>query len=154
MPRSRFDLSRFLIEDITDRPGLFLLRMAGGVLSWFGVGVLALLVWLVYAWLHDHRQIDPLFFLIFAVLAVIGFFCVKVGLRLFLNRPNAYYSILSPIGRGILGCLFAVFALFLLVQSFKTSTDQIESLRVTVLCALFAIGCLYMALRTARARRC
>jgi len=101
-------------KPIKDRTGRFLSRAAGGVLSWAGIGLLALCLWILVAAMRVAASIEPNTVLIGAALALLGTFCVVVGFRMFLNRPNEHGSVLSQAGWLILASIFAVIAIFIL----------------------------------------
>lgn len=142
------------MEQINDPTGRFLLRTAGGVLSWVGIGLLALLIWLISAALDHPRVIDEKWIAICVALLVVGAFCALVGFRMFLNRPNKYGSVLSPIGWNILGSVFAAGALVALATLPRLPTDPPESLLIVAVGGLivFSLGSFYMARETKRVK--
>ena len=147
MFRPRQPLEHLIDEDITDRPGRIMLKLAGGVLSLAGVGLLALSFALLYfAWLDD-RTIDRPWIIIFSICVIVGSLCTIVGFRMFLNRPNAYGSVLSPVGWILLGTLFACGAILCLLLGFSAEAFLLDTLIATLSGALFAVCCFYMAER-------
>lgn len=87
-----------------------LVRAAGFVMSAFGVVLASVDAWYLYRlWLLD--RLDRPIGLAFVVVAgTIAFFCLTVGGRMYLNRPNRYGSLLTPRGWAGLGAVFQVVA--------------------------------------------
>ena len=153
MFRPRQRLEHLIDEDITDRPGRIMLKIAGSVLSLAGVGLLALSFALLYfAWLDD-RTIDRIWLITFSICVIVGAFCTIVGFRMFLNRPNAYRSALSPAGWILLGTLFACGAILCMLLGFSAKASLLDTLIVTLSGALFAVWCFYMAERLRQRNR-
>jgi ATP-dependent Clp protease adapter protein ClpS len=94
-------------------------RVAGGVLLAFGTGLAILAIWVVERQLSLRGSLQ-----LTAAAMVIGFslvaaFCLPVGYRLLLKRPNSYGSLLSPAGWLVVAiCIFSI-AVVLLVYGSK-----------------------------------
>lgn len=83
-----------------------LVRACGFVMSALGVAIGAAGLWFVYRlWVLDRLN-PPVDLVFVAVSVTIAVFCVMVGLRLYLNRPNRYGSLMTPTGWTILGSVF------------------------------------------------
>jgi hypothetical protein len=133
------------VRDMEQRINLLFGRVAGGVLSWFGVGLTAVFLWIAYGMLVDHRALGISTLIALSALAVVAGFCLVAGFRLYLDKPNAYGSFLTPPGWMILGCVFAAMSGFLLFA--ENRPDDFATL---VACtAAFAAGCFYTASRLA-----
>ena len=129
-------------------------RVVGGVLSWLGVGLLAVLAWALFNAISRPNAVDTAAIALCSGLLVVGSFCCLVGFRLFLSRPNTYGSILSPIGWRVLGSLFAIgtvaaFVLFMTGPLAKLAPIPMLVGSVGWL-ALLACGCFYIARRLER----
>jgi hypothetical protein len=107
-----------LTKNISDPSGRFLLRLAGAVLSWAGIGLLALMLWSIEAAVFGDARFGLGAGIFCATLLIVGTFCVATGFRMFLNRPNRYGSILSPRGWSILGIVFGLVGIFTVVTAF------------------------------------
>jgi hypothetical protein len=85
-------------------------RLAGAVLMAFGLGLTALMAFLVerQLTLRGHIERGALIFL--AVCGVLSLFCFPVGYRLITQRPNRYRSVLPPWAWLMLAVLFAATA--------------------------------------------
>ena len=87
-----------------------LVRACGFIMSAFGVALAAVGLWFLYRlWLLD-RLAQPVGLAVVAVSGTIAVFCLLVGLRLYLNRPNRYGSLMTPTGWTILGSVFNLVA--------------------------------------------
>jgi len=86
-------------------------RGAGVVLGVFGLGLLALSIFLIIRQLQHHGQLEADAIVFLAILLPIAWFCLSVGSRLTFSKPNRSGSILSPLGWLILVVLFAALAL-------------------------------------------
>jgi hypothetical protein len=84
-------------------PPRWLAKFCGGVLLWFGVAAMALPVWFLYGLATHDRPIALGAVILVGAFVIVAAFCLAVGWRLFLNRPNRYDSILSPLGWRFLG---------------------------------------------------
>ena len=100
-------------------------RIVGGVLSWIGVAFALLVLYFAYLTVSGGRSWDLARGLILAAFAVLSCFCLLVGFRMFVNRPNAYGSILSPTAWGALGVLFAAGALALIAVGLENARSAI-----------------------------
>ena len=94
------------MDDSTQSPA-WAAKIVGGVLLWVAVGAFGLVLWFAYGLLAPGGQVALGAILFLLGLSAIGLFCLSVGWRLFLNRPNCYGSFLSPVGWRILGVVFA-----------------------------------------------
>ena len=123
-------------EDVvlTGRVHTMLARVAGGLLLPFGIFVLAFLLWgvgRIWSARGDLRSAA----LITLVFSVVGLFCTLVGYRLLFLRPNAYGSLLTPIGWFALAGLFGLTAVVLVVSAI--SSAHYESWYIPLACGGF-----------------
>ena len=81
-----------------DETSKVIARLAGAVLFGFGLALAGFCVFAVERLLTIDRAFDAKPYYVVCGIALIGFFCVLVGYRLALNRPNRYQSILPPLG--------------------------------------------------------
>jgi hypothetical protein len=87
---------------------VWITKFVGGVLLWIALVAFAFVSWALYRFASLHLSVSTFVVVVVFIVLVIGFFCLSVGARMFLHRPNRYHSVLSPIGWRILGSLFAV----------------------------------------------
>jgi hypothetical protein len=136
-------------------------KLAGGILLWIAVASAWLLGWMAWKLSELHRPIalGAIFFM--CAIAIIGTFCLTVGWRLFLNRPNQYGSILGPNGWRALGTIFGLFAVaafaFDVLNLFAPKPGA-EEMMVTistgvVSTAIFSVWCLLTARRITMRRK-
>ena len=122
--------------------------LVGGVISWIDVALLALFIWVLWSAINRPNVVDAGVIALCAGLLIVGTFCALVGFRLFLNRPNKYGSILSPVGWRVLGALFAA-VMVAAFGLFITTTATLPPLPLLIASAdglgLFSCDCFYMA---------
>lgn len=116
-----------------------MVKVAGGVLSWFGIGAAALSIWVAYKALSLPGRVDTFILALIGASAVLAVFCLTVGWRLYLNRPNRHGSALGPLGWRIVGTVLGIAGCALLGLMAARSDAPVD-----VLSALFvsAVGCL------------
>ena len=127
-------------------------KLVGGVLLWIAVAALAFLVWTAHAILWLETPVSTLVLVLVAIVFLIGLFCLCVGWRLFLNRPNRYRSILGPTGWRILGVIFALtlpLVMFAIVAKYK-SNQSIPDFVFGLLSLSFAVVLSWLCFRYAR----
>src|SRR5690348_11658639 len=123
--------------------------LLSGANQWMvrGAGVLLLLFWVALAGV-DVFVLGPILLqgaltrsgaVIVAVLALVTVFSLQVGYRLAFLRPNAYGSLLTPVGWSVLAGLFAVAGVGFTV--FAVSSRQYESFFLPCVCAGFGYQC-------------
>jgi cobalamin synthase len=97
--------------------GMFLMKVTGGITLAFGIGLLALFIWFSFklSALNRLPELGALIFL--GVLVPIILFCLTVGSRLLLNRPNRYGSLFAPFVWRSLGIVFGIAAVSLAAMS-------------------------------------
>ena len=122
-----------------------LARVVGGALGCFGLAGVALFAYFAYAVVGNRRLFEPGVLAFLTGLAAISWFCISVGFRLLLNRPNAYNSVLSPLGWGVLGTLFAAGGLAFVAIGFSHSMRPL--LAGITGSAVFAVACFVMRSR-------
>jgi hypothetical protein len=105
------DLPPDVIERAERQVNAVFAKIIGGVMLWIGVAFVALFVWASYKILLLRRPPEFGMVALLGALAVLAAFCSLVGWRLFLNRPNRFGSILTPLGWRILGAMFGVFTI-------------------------------------------
>jgi hypothetical protein len=91
-----------------EEPPRWLVKLAGGVLSWFGVGAAAFFVWTCYKAFSLPGPVHIAVFVLIGVSALLAVFCLTVGWRLFMNRPNRHGSALGPLSWRVIGALFGL----------------------------------------------
>jgi len=145
------DLPRDVIERAKRRVNAVFAKVIGGVMIWIGVAFVALLVWASYKVVTLDRAPEFGAVLLLGALAILAAFCSLIGWRLFLNRPNRFGSILTPLGWRILGAMFGVFAAAFLIFWVVLLRDGASTgLLVTAVtsvasCAVFCHWCLSAA---------
>lgn len=127
-----------------------MVKLAGGVLAWFGVGAAFLFFWMVYKALSLPGPVHAAVYGMLGLSALLAFFCLTVGWRLYLNRPNRHGSSLGPTGWRVLGALFGLAGVAMLgfAALLPYATVDVRSLT-----ALSGAGCLvfcYWSFRLAR----
>jgi hypothetical protein len=95
-------------------------KILGGVTLWIGLAFVALLLWMLYKIASPNVRIEVWVVILLGVVAAIALFCLVVGYRLFLNRPNRYGSILGPMSWRIVGGFFGLIAVGLASAAFFT----------------------------------
>jgi ABC-type polysaccharide/polyol phosphate export permease len=83
-------------------------RTSGIVLLIAGLAIEALFLFVAERQLSLRDTIERSALVVSVVLSIVGFVCIVVGLRLTLNRPNRYQSLLPPLGWYAISLLFAV----------------------------------------------
>jgi hypothetical protein len=145
------DLPPHIIEDAERRVNAVFAKIIGGVMLWIGVAFVALLIWASYKIMMLNRSPDYWAFVLLGAFALLATFCSLVGWRLFLNQPNRYGSILSPVGWRVLAGVFGVLGAGFLIVSVVLLRDGISSnVLVTAVtsvasCAVFCHWCLVTA---------
>jgi predicted metal-dependent HD superfamily phosphohydrolase len=139
-------------EDKAERiADAILAKVAGGVLLWFGVGLAALVAWMSYHLIARPQVRSLWIFIVVLGLLLLAIFCARLGWRVFLDRPNRYGSIFTPLGWRILAAGFAIIAVTSLSAPFVLSNANlvINVFALTVIssvgCGAFSYGCLRMA---------
>src|SRR5579864_8786266 len=84
-------------------------QLIGLVLIGIGCTCVLLFGYFCYRLLLIHRVPGTQHFVLFAALTVLIIFCFEVGLRLLLNKPNRYNSLLPPIWWYVIGILLLCF---------------------------------------------
>jgi len=126
-------------------------KVIGGVMLWIGVAFIFLFVWAAYKLAQLDHVADFWAFVLLGVFALIATFSSLVGWRMFLNRPNRYGSILSPLGWRVLAGVFGVSGVGVLAASVAllrnddSSTFVIAAVTSIAFCAIFCHLCLMAA---------
>lgn len=129
-------------------------KIIGGVMLWVGVTFIGLLLWVLHAIVVLGRPLNLFVSGIASALAIVGVFCLLVGWRLFLNRPNRFGSILGPVGWRILGGMFGVFFIACFILAIVLLRGDSSEILVTAVTstagsAIFCYWCFYSAKRAA-----
>jgi hypothetical protein len=127
---------------------LLVARGTGGVLSWFGVALIGVFLWLVYVMVTESRPFSVGLVSFLTGLFVVGAFCLVVGFRMYLNRPNRYGSVLTPTGWNVLGLFFATGAVALGTTAFFAPPGP--AIGAGAGCATMSFGCFYCARKLRR----
>jgi len=116
-------------------------KAAGALLLAFGLTASAILVLGTYRIVSsaDSSEIATAVFV--ASLMAVAVFCLAVGYRLFLNRPNKYGSILTPLGWNALGAVFALLAI--VGGTAVLHFGQYTAIAGPALTGVFAVCCFY-----------
>lgn len=85
-------------------------RLAGATLVVACLGLSALVVGMIQRQVDLKGTVEPAVLLFAAVCTIVGLVCGVLGLRLTLNRPNRYQSLLPPPGWYALASVFGVLA--------------------------------------------
>lgn len=85
-----------------------LARLSGVVLLLAGLGLEALFALIVERQLTLRGGIERSVLIFSAIISIVGFVCCLIGLRLALNRPNRYQSLLPPYGWYTMALVFVV----------------------------------------------
>lgn len=101
-------------------------RLIGFVAAAIGLLGLSLAVWATYMVAQLQHPTGGAFAIIGVFLALAVFF-LRVGWRLFFNKPNRFGSIFSPRGWRALGAIFAVLAVAMLVVTAQNLAPRIET---------------------------
>jgi hypothetical protein len=145
-------------QDLERRVNRWLAKVVGGVLLWFGVAAVGLFFWAIYK-IASFGEMPPWkIYLLIAGLAITGIFCLSVGWRLFLDRPNRYGSSLTPMSWRILGTMFgllgAAFIAFTWAFASDAQPDFLSSIAASVASVCLLSYCCFrlarqLAMRTA-----
>ena len=145
------DLPPHIVESAERRVNAIFAKVIGGVMLWFGVAFVLLLVWASYKIVLLDRAPDYWAFALLGVFALLATFCSLVGWRLFLNQPNRYGSILSPVGWRILAGVFGVLGIGLfivpvvLLRGGISNDFLVTAVTSLAACAVFCHWCLLTA---------
>ncbi len=125
-------------------------RAVGAAILSCGVTLLVFLVWFSYrvAIVGKAFELGVLTFM--GVTVSITAFCLFMGYRLSLDRPNQHGSLLSPLGWKVLGGVFALFAIGTAVLFLWVA--QYAGLVGSACAAVFASWCVRAA-KAARERK-
>jgi len=140
-----------VVERAERRVNAIFAKVIGGVLLWIGVTFIALFVWASYKISVLNRALELGAFALLVAFAILAAFCSLIGWRLFLNRPNRFGSILSPLGWRILGAMFAVFAAafvvfwIMLLRDGASTELMVTAVTSVASCAVFCYWCLSAA---------
>lgn len=129
-----------------------MVKLAGGVLAWFGVGAAFLFFWMLYKALSLPGRAHAAVYGMLGLSALLACFCLTVGWRLYLNRPNRHGSSLGPAGWQVLGALFGLAGVAMLGFAVLLPYATLE---VRSLTAISGAGCLlfcFWSFRLARRR--
>lgn len=118
-------------------------RVAGGILLAFGVALVALVSVAVLRQVESVAAADATALLVIALLGVLSIFCLAVGYRLALNRPNRYGSMLSPPAWAVLAGAFALGGFGFAVAAFTAKVPIRGALFGGVSMWMFAALCLW-----------
>jgi hypothetical protein len=128
-----------------------MVKIAGGVLLWFGVGAAALFAWSSYKALSLPGPVHIAVFALIGVAGALAVFCIAVGWRLFLNRPNRHGSALGPVAWRILGALFGMAGAAMLGFALLRGDAPAEIRSIAVFsgggCLLFSYWCFVLTRR-------
>jgi hypothetical protein len=81
-------------------------RIVGALLSSIGFAFWAAIAHLAYVAVENSRVATAAVIGILLGIGTVAYFCTAVGLRLLMNRPNRYGSVLSLRGWAVLGAFF------------------------------------------------
>jgi hypothetical protein len=138
-------------QDLERRANRWLAKLVGGVLLWFGVAAVGLFFWAIYKIASFGEMPDWKIYLLIAGFASIGVFCVSVGWRLFLDRPNRYGSSLSPMSWRILGTMFGLLGAAFIALTFAFASDAQADFLSSIAASVAAVCLLsYWCFRLAR----
>ena len=128
----------------------WVVKVVGGVLLSIGVAFGAFLLWFSYRVLLPKLPTDPWIFVFQAVVAVVALFCLSVGYRLFLGRPNRYGSILGPASWRILGGFWSLLTICLAGGAFLADKSSLDFMETMVWSIIFSGSFAYYCLRASR----
>lgn len=125
------------MENEVKTPNEVLSRLVGVLAAFTGICISVFVVWMLYKLSFLSRP--PIFVgLIFIVLVVpFAIFFLNAGLRLTMSMPNAYGSILSPLGWVALGIVLIVNSLFLLAM-FSPTVESLVMAGMGISCFWFS----------------
>ena len=118
-----------------------LARVAGAVLLLFGVALGALGGVGVVRRIGSLAGVDWSAIIFIAVLGLLSTFCLVVGYRLALNRPNRYGSMLPPTAWAVLAGLFGVAGLGFGATTFTANGPLRGALLGGISALMFAVLC-------------
>lgn len=128
-----------------------LARIAGAILAVFGGGMGAGLLLLIYRLAMTPDDLDRTTLIVMAGLLGLAAFCLSLGYRLVLNRPNRHGSLLSPWAWRVMSGGFLILTL-MLAKIFLFHTPPAPNPGLLLAPLLFAAGC-WMAGRAAQRSR-
>ena len=142
---------RFAVEAHPPRVPAFMGVAAGLVLLCIGavvaVAFAGLIGQAVTAGARDSGQV-----ILLAVLALIAFFCLSVGGRMTLRRPNRYGSIMPPFAWVVMGCAWLALAAWLAGTMLHDGRFE-GNAWLPVFAGGFGVSCFWMAGYLQRRRR-
>ena len=122
-----------------------LIRFAGAALILLGLGATALALWITSFQVAEHKRLDTRFLIFVPAMALIAWFCLAVGWRLALDRPNRYGSILGPAGWRALALVSGVIAA--LIGVLITKRREFDMVPLAMLPAIGSYWCWMRAFR-------
>jgi hypothetical protein len=125
-------------------------KILGGVTLWIGVAFVALLLWMAYGIASPNVRIEVWVVVLMGIIAAIALFCLVVGYRLFLNRPNRYGSILGPTSWRIVGGFFGLVAVGLASAALFTNAYMYRPSLEVFSSIMFSAGFSYWCFRVGR----
>jgi tetratricopeptide (TPR) repeat protein len=128
-----------------------LARIAGAILAVFGGGMGAGLLLLIYRLAMTSDDLDRTALIVMAGLLGLAAFCLSLGYRLVLNRPNRHGSLLSPWAWRVMGGGFLILTL-LLGKLMLFRTPPAPNFAILLAPLLFAGGCWIAARGAERSR--
>jgi tetratricopeptide (TPR) repeat protein len=129
-----------------------LARIAGAILALFGGGVGAGLLLLIYRLAMTPGDLDRTYLIVMVVFIGIAAFCLNLGYRLLLNRPNRHGSLLSPGAWRVMSIGFLVFTVMLAKMSIAHRGPGAPSVGVLWASLAFSVLC-WMAARGSQRSR-
>lgn len=133
-----------------EAPPRWLVKVAGGVLAWFGVAAAAFSIWGAYKALTLPGPVHIAVFALIGASAMLAVFCLTVGWRLYLNRPNRHGSALGPSSWRIIGTLFGLCGAAMLgFAALRIAAGPAEIVSIAIFagggCLFFAYWCFQLA---------
>lgn len=131
-----------------------LLKIVGAIFALIGGAAAALLVLVVIRLLGGQSALDFGALILAAILFGVSAFCLNLGYRLVLNRPNRYGSLLSPGAWRVMSVCFVMLTLFFAFFVLRAPPRGAGAPGAGIVLAplLFAAWC-WMAGRAARRNR-
>ena len=114
-------------------------RLAGGVLSWFGVALLVLTAVGLLSMLRYPAFRDAQHVALAIGGLVLGLTCSVAGFRMFLDRPNRFGSAMAPAAWWALAVVFAFLALFIAITFARGLPVTFDGVVALVGCACLAV---------------
>jgi tetratricopeptide (TPR) repeat protein len=130
-----------------------LLKVVGAILALIGGAAGALLVLLVFRLVRTYIAPDRGVLIFAAILFGVSAFCLNLGYRLVLNRPNRYGSLLSPGAWRVMALWFVMVTLFLAFFTLRAPPRAGAPGTGIVLAPLLFAACCWMAGRAAQRTR-